>query len=66
MNIKQLASAVAAREGHKSQARICDIREILSILGDLSYETPDSIRAIVNLGITRANKRKKIKKSNPS
>ena len=66
MKINQLASIIAQKEGHKSQARICDIREILSILGDLSYETPDVVRAIVALGITRANKRKKIKKSNPS
>lgn len=65
MKINQLASIIASKEGHKSQARICDIREILSILGDLSYETPDVVRVIVALGITRANKKKKIKKSNP-
>jgi hypothetical protein len=66
MKINQLASIIALKEGHKSQTRISDIREILSILGDMSYETPDAIRAIVALGISRANKRKKIKKSNPN
>lgn len=65
MKINQLASIIASKEGHKSQARICDIREILSILGDLSYETPDVVRVIVALGITRANKRKKNAKTNP-
>lgn len=35
--IKGLASAIAKKEGKKSQARIGDIREILSILSDIHY-----------------------------
>lgn len=62
MKINELASKVAKIEGHKSQTRIGDIREILSILADLSYESPDAIGAITQLGIARA-KRKKSKKS---
>ena len=45
MNIKQLASEIAKREGKKSQARIGEIREILSLISDLLYEelsSPDS------------------------
>lgn len=59
MKIGQLASAIAKEEGHKSQAKIHDIREILSILADMSYKSPDPIRAIVQLGIARAKRKKK-------
>lgn len=38
MSLNKLASAVAKREGKKSQARIGDIREILSILSDMMFE----------------------------
>jgi len=38
MTFKKLASAIAKREGKKSQARISDIREILSILSDIIAE----------------------------
>lgn len=37
MTINKLASEIARREGKKSQARIGDIREILSILSDMFY-----------------------------
>lgn len=59
MNIRQLASIIAKKEGHKSQARIGDIREILSILSDLSYNSPDPIQVIIQNGINRAKRRKK-------
>ena len=59
MKIVHLASAIAKKEGHKSEARIGDIREILSIVADLSYDDPEVIRAIVALGISRAKRRKK-------
>lgn len=61
MQIGQLASQIAKREGHKSQARIGDIREILSILSDMSYQSPEPIQAIVKLGISRAKRKKKSK-----
>lgn len=59
MNIRQLASEVAKIEGKKSQARIGDIREILSIIADLSVKSPEVIPAIANLGISRAKRKKK-------
>lgn len=58
MQIKEIASALAKKEGHKSEARIGDIRELLSLLADMSYQSKDCIDAIVKLGISR-NKRKK-------
>lgn len=62
MKVGQLASIIAKKEGHKSQTRIGDIREILSILADLSYESPAPMAAIVKLGISRS--KRKSKKSN--
>lgn len=59
MKINELASAVAKIEGHKSQARIGDIREILSILADMSYKSPEPIQAIVQLGILRSKRKSK-------
>lgn len=59
MKIGQVASAIAKREGHRSQTRIGDIREVLGILADMSYDSPDAIQAIVALGIARAKRRKK-------
>lgn len=59
MNIKEIASAIAKAEGHKSQARIGDIREILGILADMTYQSEEPVRAIVALGIARAKRKKK-------
>jgi hypothetical protein len=39
MTIQKLASAIAFREGKKSQARIGDIREILRIMVDMEAES---------------------------
>lgn len=61
MQISQLASLIAKKEGHKSQARIGDIREILSILADLSYDSPEPLNAITKLGIARSKRKKKVK-----
>ena len=57
MKIGQVASAIAKKEGHKSQARIGDIREMLAVLADMSYDSPEPLQAIIKLGIAR-NKRK--------
>lgn len=57
MKIAELASTIAKLEGHKSQTRIADIREILAILSDMSYKSPEPIQAIVKNGITRAKKK---------
>lgn len=59
MKAVQLASAVAKKEGHKSQSRIGDIREIISILADMSYKDRCVVDCIVKLGIDRAKRAKK-------
>ena len=61
MNIKDIASTIAKAEGYRSQARIGDIREILSILADMSYKSPEPLQAIIQLGITRAKRKKPAK-----
>lgn len=58
MNVRELASKIAKIEGHKSQSRIGDIRELISILADLSYESNEPIQAIIKLGIARAKRKK--------
>lgn len=62
MNVNELSTLIAKKEGHKSQTRIGDIREILSIIADLSYQTPDAVNTIVKLGISRAKRAKKAPK----
>lgn len=59
MTIREIASAIAKAEGHKSQARIGDIREILAILTDMSYRSEEPIKAIIQLGIAREKRRRK-------
>lgn len=59
MKIGNLASAIAKIEGHKSQSKIGDIRETLSILADMSYGSAEPIQAIIALGIARAKRKKK-------
>lgn len=59
MKIGELASLIAKKEGHKSEARIGDIREVLGILADMSYASQEPITAIVQLGIARAKRKKK-------
>lgn len=57
--IKALASAIAKKEGKKSQARIGDIREILSILGDIFFEYNGVEYLLYNNGLKRAKKKAK-------
>lgn len=64
MTINELVQAIAKREGHKSQSRIGDIREIIAILSDMSYDSHDCISSIIKNGIKRANKRKNQKLKN--
>jgi len=59
MTVNELASRIAKIEGHKSQARIGDIREIIGILADLSYESQEPLKAIIQSGIKRAKRKKK-------
>jgi hypothetical protein len=57
MKVHELASAIAKKEGHKSQSRIGDIREVIGIIADMSYQSAEPIQAIVQLGIARAKKK---------
>lgn len=59
--IKGLASAIAKKEGKKSQARIGDVREILSILSDIvhEHEGSDIITMLITNGQKRAKKKAK-------
>lgn len=59
MKPTELASLVAKKEGHKSQARIGDVREIISIVADLMYSNADAAACMINLGIARAKRKKK-------
>lgn len=59
MKPAELASAIAKIEGHKSQARIGDIREMIGIVADLAYKDRAVIDTIISLGIQRAKRKKK-------
>lgn len=59
MQVREIASAIAKKEGHRSQARIGDIREMLGILADMSYQSEEPLKAIIALGIARAKRKKK-------
>lgn len=59
ISAKQLASAVAKKEGHKSETRIGDIREIISIIADMAYKDREVLNCIDRLGIDRAKRKKK-------
>lgn len=54
MTLKQLISAIAAREGKKSQVKIGDIREILRVIADLAVEDPEVIVVLVRYANKRA------------
>lgn len=70
MKINDIAKEIAKREGKKSQARIGDIKEILGIIADMIYDdinksNINTYHIIVDLAISRANKRnakKRVKK----
>ena len=61
MKPRQLSSLVARKEGHKSEARIYDINEIIGIIADEGYKDRAVIDCLVDLGIARFKRRKKIK-----
>ena len=57
MTIKELASRVARGESKKTQASIGDIREILSVLSDMTYaEAIDVHNILYKNGKARAKK----------
>ena len=59
MKPQELATLIAKKEGHKSQVRIGDIREIISLVADLMYSSPEAAACITQLGIARAKRKKK-------
>jgi hypothetical protein len=61
MTLNELATEIAKREGNKSQARIGDIREIIGILSDLSYNTPQTALDVLNMLVASGAKRAKMK-----
>lgn len=67
MKINDIAKEIAKREGKKSQARIGDIREIISILTDMIYDdrSGEILILLLNLSVRRGKKRnakKRVKK----
>lgn len=65
MKINDIAKEIAKREGKKSQARIGDIKEILGIIADMTFEDIILISNVWGLGQERAHKRnakKRVKK----
>lgn len=59
MKLKELASLIAKREGKKSQARIGDIREILSILSDIRFDEGEEIDILLFKNGKKRSKNKK-------
>jgi len=61
MTLNKLASDIAKIEGKKSQARVCDIREILSILADMLAADDDAEIYVIlmDAGMKRAEKQSK-------
>lgn len=64
-SVGAIAKEIAKREGKKSEVRIGDIREILSVLADLFHEDfvePEVVPIdliLYNLGARRAKRKKK-------
>lgn len=59
MNIKELASIIAKKEGRKHQASIGDVRELLGIICDLYYNDPIQLIDLLGKhGQKRAKKKK--------
>lgn len=57
MTMKQLATEVAKREGHKSESRIGDIREVLAIVSEVLASNDVALTSLLANG-KRRNKKK--------
>lgn len=61
MTFQMLAALIALREGKKSQARVADVREVLSVLTDLiaeeANENPGSATSIERFLAAQAAKK---------
>lgn len=60
MTFEEIAKEIAKREGKKKSVNITQIREILSIVADLTYENGDVTDTLWNLGMERLRKRETI------
>jgi hypothetical protein len=61
---EKLAVEISKREGNRSQARMCDIREIVGILCDILHESDDVyldnlIKMLDKNGANRLKRKKK-------
>lgn len=54
--MKDLASHIANKESKKSQVKIGDVREILSIISDLAIKEPIVLSLFIENGLKRAKK----------
>lgn len=59
MTLNELTSAIAKVEGHKSESRIYDIREIVGIVADMIHNNPDVLILLLQSGMNRAKRKKK-------
>ena len=62
MTYKELVAQIATREGRKSQVKVGDIKEILSILADLNAEGTGALAVLEKLSESRAKKKAATKK----
>ena len=59
MNIRELASLLAKREGGKSEAKIGDVRELLRVFADLALELDKTVfDTLADYAAKRANRKK--------
>ncbi len=67
MKIKKLASLIAKREGRKSQVKIGDVREVLSILSDIICEEveEDGLSYTIMLLAENGDRRSRKKRPTP-
>lgn len=59
MKPRQIAEKLARLEGHKSQARMGDLYEVVGLLADMTYDDATVVPALIKLGIDRAKRKKK-------
>lgn len=57
--INDVASAVAKREGKKSETKMGDVKEVLAIISDLIFADPNVAILLYQNGKKRAAKKKK-------
>jgi len=56
-NISTLASYLAKQEKGKSKVRLCDVRELLSILSDAAFRDTQVLKYVYKNGKRRAKKK---------